>query len=765
MKNAVGVCVVVIALSGISGCIATKQGYVTRGNKLYDAGKYEDAALNYRKAIQRDPKFGEAYYHLGLAEYKLNNGPEAYNALFRAVQLLPKNVAAKEKFADVCLAYYLADPKRPQAIYNQLTQLATDLLDANANSYQGLVVRGYLASTDLNIKSGIDYFRKALRVNTSDPGVWSQLVRLLFEDGQTQEALKVAGDLINRHKSYGPIYDLLFNYYAGGGHVTEAENILKSKVANNPKEADYVVELARYYARSQKPQEAAATLQRLLADPADFPRGRLWVGDFYWGFRNYSQALQYYKEGVSASKDAAERALYQKRVIITLRAVGQKREAFELAGRVVRENPNDSEASHLHADLTLEIGKADNADVAIREFETLLKQRPNDAPLLLQLGRAYRLKGDVYKAADEFQIALAKQSNLLEARLELADIDLTQHLYPEALQQVDEVLKVRPNTPRARVLHARVSTATGKLTEARAELTSLLKESPNDNDAKLDLGFLSILEHKYSDAMDIFGKLRDTDPRASAGLATAYAAQRQMQKAQEVIQDALKKWPDSVVLQQQMATVQARNGNYDAAIAQLRALLAKNPKSVDTMRRLGDVYEAKGDHANAVSLYQQAFELVPTDVNISLSLADLLSRAGRTAEARQRYEGILKMHPENPGALNNLAFLLADSGGDLDEALRLAQRALAKFPNQPDFSDTVGYIYLKKGLTDTAVQTFGKLVQKNPQLATFHYHLGLAMFQKGDKTGARKELESALKMSTLTPQDKARVTELLAKLG
>src|ERR1700693_1168353 len=89
MKQTVCVCSVVISLCAGTACIATKQGYVSKGNKLYDAGKFPDASLNYRKAIQKDPSFGEAYYRLGLAAMKQDQGNEAYDALYRAVQLLP----------------------------------------------------------------------------------------------------------------------------------------------------------------------------------------------------------------------------------------------------------------------------------------------------------------------------------------------------------------------------------------------------------------------------------------------------------------------------------------------------------------------------------------------------------------------------------------------------------------------------------------------------------------------------------------------------
>ena len=64
--------------------------------------------------------------------------------------------------------------------------------------------------------------------------------------------------------------------------------------------------------------EMGASLEQLLTDPKDFPRGHLWVGDFYVGLKDYPQALRYYRDGLSASDNATDRSTYQKRVAIVM---------------------------------------------------------------------------------------------------------------------------------------------------------------------------------------------------------------------------------------------------------------------------------------------------------------------------------------------------------------------------------------------------------------------------------------------------------------
>jgi len=101
--------------------------------------------------------------------------------------------------------------------------------------------------------------------------------------------------------------------------------------------------------------------------------------------------------------------------------------------------------------------------------------------------------------------------------------------------------------------------------------------------------------------------------------------------------------------------------------------------------------------------------------------------------------------------------------GSAEEALRLARGAIEKVPEQPAFLDTVGYIYLKKGMSNRALETFSNLARRYPSDPGFRYHLGLALFAKGESAAARKELQAALSEHP-TPEDSQRIRQLLGKL-
>jgi tetratricopeptide (TPR) repeat protein len=217
-----------------------------------------------------------------------------------------------------------------------------------------------------------------------------------------------------------------------------------------------------------------------------------------------------------------------------------------------------------------------------------------------------------------------------------------------------------------------------------------------------------------------------------------------------------------------MGNTAIRAGKHDEAISYFDKVSASLPKGSkaqgDIFLRIGETYRRKGDLASSITALQQARAILPDNGVVLGTLGLVLDSAGRWSEARQVYEVVLKLDPNNGVVLNNLAFVLCEHGGDLDDALTKAQRAKQLLPDLAEVSDTLGWIYLKKNLTDNALDIFKDLVNKVPAQAVFRYHLGMAYSQKGDKTRALKELQDALKYSP-TKGDRDKIQQLITRLG
>lgn len=749
-------------LSGL-GCSRSARYYADRGNELLRAGKSDEAALQYKKALQKDPKFADALYQLGLIAAEQKQFGDAYTMLTRAVQAAPSKEDARIKLADVSLALYLYDPAKPKVLYDQIDNTATQLISNNPSSFDGLRLKGMLNLLDQKPKEAIGYFEKGNMVQPLQRDLVVGWVQALYLDHQPKEAERLALQLIQREPSFGPIYDVLSDQYRSSNRVGDAEHLLITKSKNNPAQADYILQLAAFYAQSQKPAEMTATLQRLLADPKDFPQGHLKVGDFYAQVGNFSEAVREFQAG--ADSNSNDKLVYQKRLVDALLNEGKRKDAGQVVDAILKDHPKDNDARRVHASIRMASGNPDDLNAAINEFTALLKESPNDPTLRFNFGRAWLAKGDLERARAEFQEAVRIRGNYSAALTALIELNLQLQKPTDAFRYAQQLVSFEPQNQRARVLGVASLIASGRYEEAHSELAILSREFPGNGDLQLQAGFLAIAEKKYADAERLFRLARQASPsdsRSEAGLVEVYTAQRQFEQAIRVLTDDLKTSSEPGMIRGLLADTAFRAGKLDVAMASYQELLSTEPKSAELLIRLGMVYQAKGDHTGAVTALKQATQFAPGAPLAHALLAISLEKTHQTEQAIASYQRALQLQPDNPTVLNNLAYLLADKGNS-DEALRLVQQALRKFPAQPTYSDTLGYIYLKKKMNESAVRTFDHLVEQYPNSPVFRYHLGMALLEIGDKANARIQLESAL-ANQPSAEDALKVKELLSSL-
>jgi Flp pilus assembly protein TadD len=281
------------------------------------------------------------------------------------------------------------------------------------------------------------------------------------------------------------------------------------------------------------------------------------------------------------------------------------------------------------------------------------------------------------------------------------------------------------------------------------------------------LAVLDTEEKKYREAEARYRQLYqlgEKDPRPLEGSIQVYMAENQPEKALALLEQEIKQNPDSRPAHLLLASTAIRTGKLDLAAQQYEWLRSKDPNSVQVYASLGDLYQLKGDINSALDSYQKARDLAPNNPGIIAMIAFLQDTSGKEVEAIGTLQKQLAMDPENTIAMNNLAFALADTSTDLDKALRLAQSAQRKAPSNPGIADTVGWVYVKKGLNDSAIQIFNGLVKKYPDEPAFRYHLGVALLQKGESAEAKAEFEISL--SKNPPKDIAeKIKQILSKLG
>jgi len=707
------------------------------------AHKYAEAALNFRAATQKNSRFGEAYYQLALAEIALRNPAAGYQDLIRASELLPARTDVKIKLGEMTLAAFLGDRNHPKAMHDRVSGMADELIATAPKSPDGYRLKAYLAGTDGKFPEAENFFRKANDLAPMQPATVFGLTELLFRDKRSAEAEKLALQLIDHNKTNTPMYDLLYRQYIAAGRTADAESILLRKVANNPSDALSALELAAFYAASSKPDLMKSALQQLLDHPKTFPQAHLLVGDFYGRMQRWPEALQQYDEGAKA--DPKNKIAYLKKTAEVWLAQGKGEQAKQVVDEILKQDPSDEAARGVKASLMLSSGQPQEITKAVSQFRELVKDNPENPVWRFNLGRALLANGDVTAARSSFEDAIKKRQDFIQPRMALADMSLSSGDYTGALRNADEMISVSKNIPAGHRARAVSLINLGRYAEARQELALIEKAMPDE--VELQYAAIETKEKNFPAAEARLRKLAEQRPgnsRVISGLVLVYINENQLGKAESFLNDEIKARPGSDFAQRLRADIEVRSGKYDLAIDHYKQVLAGHSDSSQVYVALGNAYRLKGDEQNAIVNLEKAASLAPKDPSPVTLIAQAQSDAGQQAAAVQNFRRALDRSPDSVMLMNNLAYVMADSGGNLDEALALIQNALQKAPGQPNLIDTLGWIYLKKNWSDSAIQVLRGLSEKYPDNATFRYHLGMALLQKGDRSNAKMEFQSGL---------------------
>jgi tetratricopeptide (TPR) repeat protein len=719
--------------------------FVENGNKFFDKGRYREANIMYKRAYSMDMRNGEAYYRLALSDLKLGSYSEALRMLQRAVDLQPTNADAITKEADLYLLASTQDRAHATQALKESNDLVAKLLKLDSNSYDAHRILGEMALLRRDPKEAVQEFEIANRVKPNQPDLVLTYFQAMVQNDQFPEAEKLAMGLIEKEKTYAAMYDVLFLQYMRLKRLDDAEKLLKLKCDNNPQRANYLMQLAAHYYLLNRRSEMDAIIQRVV-DEKKYPEGHLLAGDFFFfRAREFDHAELQYEAAIKAFPK--DKALYQKRLVELLATVGKKNQANALIATILKDNPKDNDAIAMRAALMLTTGDRQQINLAATDLQGLVSKNPQNHLLQFNLARAMIAKGDVEGARLHLEEAVKIRPDFIAAREILARIYLAKNDPGKALKSADEIIGIDKGNLQAHLTRSSALLAMNDRDKARDELDFIGKSYPQNPEARYQVGYLALQEKDYKKAEQVFSDLYKSNPgdrRGLVGVTETMVAEGRINDAIKETEKAVQREPERRDLKLFVANLYKRAERYDDAIALYQKLLDKEPKNPDLLFKAAETLRLKGDLNASMENFRKCSQAAPNDTTCLMLLAMVLQGTGRDDQAKPIYEQILKLDPDHAIALNNLAYIKAQEGVDLDQALNMAQRAVQHAPQALDLSDTLGWIYIKKNLSDNAARIFSDLVQKDPNNSTFHYHYAMALSQKGDRVSAKREFENAL---------------------
>ena len=747
---------------------AARQKYLETGNRYFKNGKYREAVIFYRRALQKDGRFAEAYYALGNAELKAGKPIDALRAYQRCVELDKNNTDAASKLAEIYLSAYAHSETKPKNMLKEIEDISKRLLDKDPKSYDGLRLQGFIRLANNDLKGALESMFAAEKIKPYQKELSTVLFQLLLQDNRADEGFAYINHAIDADKENAANYDVLYAEYAKKEMIPQAEEVLKRKIAALTKQPILPIQLAAHYFAAKQFDKMQVVLDQLVQTGKTnkaLEQPRMLVGDFYFKIRDFEHALQQFEEG--AKEQPPKKHEYQRRIVETYVYMNKKTDAVRLVEQILKEDPKDNDATAMRASLLLQSGTKDQVDSAVTDLQSAVARTPQNHVMRLSLAKAFLARGDSDQARVQLQEALKLRPDFQIAKIALSQLFLQKQEFGKALEYANQILSYDPNEVRGRLLRATALYGSKDLNGARKDLDFILERFPNLNDALYMKALLSLEVGEKDKAQATFEKMmkvNPSDPRGMLGTVESYLQMGKGDLAVKAIEAELAKAPERNDIRNALANTAVRVGNYERALPEFLKLLATTPKDASVVLRLAEVYKRMGDDANAIKYFKQAGVLLPTDPISNVQLAMIYDRQGKSAESRPLYELIVKADPGNVLALNNLAMILAEQGTELDMALTYAERAKQKLPSNIDVADTLGLIYIKKNLSDQAIGVFTDIVKKDPNRSIFHYHLAMAYYQKGDKPNAKKSAQNALTKAPPKPEE-LKIRELLAKCG
>ncbi|MEJ0099905.1 MAG: tetratricopeptide repeat protein [Pseudomonadota bacterium] len=760
-----------IALSSLAACSGTagrKAHYLERGQSYLADGKYDKARVEFSNALQIDPNDAKARYFAGQVAEKLGKPRDAVGNYQAAIEADPNLIAARAALGRIFLLGGLPD---------KASEVIDPGLAKEPDNAQLRTVRGGLRALQGNLEGAMEDAQAAVKAAPNDEIAIAFLAAQYTRQKLLEDAMLVLNDGIRKLPDSIDLRAILANLLYQTDHKAEAlaqlETVakahktelvhwqrlaqlqllmkdadgaitsLRAAVAAAPDNIEAKSALVSLIGTQKGVATALAEMQKFV--DADPKRAELQVAlaQFQEAAQQPEKAEATYRTLIKSQGVEAQGLVARDRLAAMLVKRNDLAGAETLIGEVLKENQRDNDALILRAGIAM---TRNQTAAAITDLRSVLRDQPNSVPLMRALARAHLQNNETALAEEVLRQAVQANPGDVQTRFDLASLLATTGRANLALPVLEQLIKDAPDNLQAREAYFRVQAALPDLAGARKTAEEIRTLHPDLPVGSVMLGSLAERDHKYAEATaqyEVALKLSPDSGEVLAALVRVDLSQKQTEKAVSRVRAVLAKNPGNPNANELLGELQLSQGNAAAATQAFDAAIAAQPA-------WWVPYRAK---ANAQLLTRQPEQAFATwndgiaktgAVQLYTDLASIYQQQGNVDRAVATYEDALKRYPHELPLANNLAMLLVSrkDKASLERAAQVAQ--ILNGIDQPSMLDTLGWVKYQNGAVGEALPLLRKAVEKSPDSAEIHYHLGMAQLRSGDRAAAKLSLQSAL---------------------
>lgn len=669
-----------------------------RGTEFLQRGKVDEAVLEFQNALRLAPNDADTLFGLGEAYLEKGLPGEAYRAFSRVVEQAPQNLEAHLRLGRLHLLANAPAKARESAEY----VLAAS--PGRAEAYL-LLANAYLKEKDLG--KALEHYELAVTAAPDALDYRLEHAGALLLGGRTHDARVIIGQILAKEPTHQDALLALAQIAHLQEDTTAADDAFAKALAADPKSSMLWLNYGNYLIKLGKAEEALGA---------------------------YREAGQLDATGISGWEKLAEVAV----------ATGKLPLAKEAAAAILARRPGSAEGRYYEARILLQEGKPAEAEARLQD---VLKQKPDHPEVHYFLALAYRGQDNLRSAKVEATRAVERRPGFYKARMLLAQILVDLRQFEAALKETDGLVVGEKVDSEAVLIRGAALMGLQRMGEAAQIFEALVKAMPQHARAHERLGLSYLGMGDLEKGLAALGRAQEAAPENLTPLAvsaSALLARKQHDRAHRLVTAHLERRGESGLSLLLLAQIQASTGKRADARQTVERALALDPRLPEGYLALASLQEGPDAARLALADVDRALAQRPDYLAGWVLKGSLHEALGDRSAANRAYRRVLELSPEFLPALNNLAWNLAEHEGNVDEALKFAQRAVELAPKSAIVNDTLGWLYVKKGVYLKAVSHLEPAAQAAANRPEVHYHLGMAYAGLGETEKAKSSLQRAL---------------------
>lgn len=757
------------------GCQTMEQKrdkFLQHGQELYDKGDYVRARLQFKNALQIDPKFAPAILWLAKTEMKLENFKGAFGLLNQVLELDPNLVEARvllgriylgaKKFEEAQAQIKEAlqrEPKNTDALmleaslayiqgkFPEAKGKLAEIKQLDAKKYEVYLLAAQIEASQKNFAEADQILAAGMQAIPDKKELYLARASLADAQGEFFRGEQYLLEAVKLEPKNPALQAQLAQHYIKSQEFDKAEQALRQQLTLEPENEKHVIALARFLLGRNRAKEAEQEIVMFVEKNPDNKNARFALADFYLSRRQEGRAIKTLQAIVEADPTSAPALQAKGRLAAIHAARGRTAEAERLASEVIKENPKDMAATRTLGLLAL--NKRDGL-TAVNNFRLIVNDQPQDPEARLLLARAHLVNNEKEQAREQAKKALELKPDYFDARRFLYGMYLQDKDYQGAIDTIQGYLRYNDKDLFNLAALGEVYALKGDLAAARATYKKMIAIDPKNPQGYFEMARLELRQNKPEAALPWLNDALAQNPiflPALQILTGYYLEKNQPQKAEEIVQKSLAGAPDNPILLQMLGELALLQRKPQEAAKYLEKAFALNPRQLGALRLLVLAYEQSPDQDKVAEELAKKASDPKAPRFYALAEAMYYERLKDYTKAMEAYNRMIERNLFATLAKNNLAYLLVNhlaSPENNQKALQLVTEALDEAPEDPNILDTKGWILYQLGDYQQALTFLQQAVDFGPENPAIKYHLAATLAKLGESAQATDILEKLL---------------------